>query len=197
MVSDPMTMRWVRTVHLFLGLVATPFILLYALSGVFYAHHSLAPTARETTDIDLTIDSLPSSAEEVARVLSIEFGIRGKLDEVVSRNGSEMQITIHRPGTWYVLTIDQSTGGVTGKVTRVNAAEFVTALHVTAGIADQNFPEALWGVAALIIATCLMGLIVTGFVLWFKRSGARRAGTLFISLSLLYAGTILIFVRLS
>ncbi len=102
-VVPPSFRRWVRDLHLYLGLFSSPFVLLYAVSAV-QLNHALMPwggkAAVAAPPRTVRVVVTPSdSGLAVARQVRQQLGIRGEIGYVNrKKDGQRVSFPIETPG---------------------------------------------------------------------------------------------------
>ena len=131
-------------------------------------------------------------------MLSTDHGVRGELvNSTVDDVAGKTSLTFERAGTRNEVVIENATGMARNTAYTANFSGFMVALHIAAGIEGNMAPESLWGVAVVCVAVLLVGIVVTGFLMWMRRRGKdKRTGVIFMAMSLLYCVVILTAVRL-
>lgn len=184
-----------RNTHLIMGLISIPFLLIYAVSSLFFAHSQLNPYRLHTTEAMVQLPINLSDSAQISRALTSGYGLRGELVDSSRDQNNQLHLTIVRPGKRYDVVVDESTGIARLAESTVNFAGFFGELHVTAGVADGQFPERIWGWLVLGLAICIVFITATGFLLWLRRAPERKTGAIFLLVSLTYCMTILVVIR--
>ncbi len=192
--------KLVRNIHLISSLIILPFLFIYAISSVFFAHHfldffSISEPERNVTQFQL--DPLPSTAKEISAILSESHDIRGHLQNHSVNDRGEMSLTISRAGTQYKVLVNTSSGLVTSEEETASTPGFLAELHNTAGFSNKSSEETWWGASIIIVAILLIFAVVSGFVLWAYRSQERRSGLIFLGASLAYCFCVIGVLRFS
>jgi hypothetical protein len=187
--------RFLRNIHLLLGLSCCVFLLMYGFSAFQMAHgrfFNLRPvTTASTHEID---PSSAASARAVALELMSRYGMRGELAQVREQpNGWQFRIVW--PGTVYEVAFDRETRKADVKTNVANVLGMLNRIHHLRGI-DHEFPVLnMWGVAVLVVSLMLMALGITGIYLWFQLHSERITGAVLLALSLSYSLTLIILIR--
>jgi hypothetical protein len=189
--------KFIRNTHLLFGFLAIPFLLVYALSSVFFSHPSVDLSRIKSETSHLSLPAIPGDVHELARLLEEEHGMRGELaDSAVNAETKSINLTIARPGKRYLVEANLVDNSLQVIEKTANAVHFVNVLHKTAGIAGSGIGERAWGFAVLLLAIVLTLLIGSGIWLWLLRARERRAGILFLGSSLLYGIIVFVVIRL-
>ena len=187
--------KLIRNLHLALGLVVTPFLLVYAVSAVFYSHHFLDFSSTETTVKEFKLISVSTNPIEIADLLSKKYNVRGTLRSSYLDDSRLMKLTISRPGNSYKIVVDTDTGNMTIEEKSRDAVGFIASLH-EAGFRTKNADESWWSFAVTIVSVLLIFVVVTGIILWIYCTKDRLSGGVFLCASLVYCVTVLLVLYL-
>lgn len=187
--------KLIRNIHLILGLTVTPFLLVYAISSVFYAHHFLDFTTTETNVEEFTLATITRNPTEMAGILLTKHAIRGSLINSSISDSGLMKLEVSRPGTFYKIDVDTNTGIAISKERTRDAIGFIDSLH-QAGFRNKNSVESWWSFAVAIVSVFLIFIVVTGIILWLFRRKDRGSGGIFLCVSLVYSISVLFILRL-
>lgn len=187
--------RWFRNTHLVAGLLAVPFLLMYAVSAVEMSHagwFSLKPTITETT---VTVASSPiNDGRELARILMDQNHVRGEIRQVRATD-SGFHLQIQHPGTVYRVDYSRQTQQA---VIRTSVAPFMGMLnriHHLAGLHNASFILDVWGGWVVAVSLCLFLLGLTGIYMWFRMYKERAIGAILLAVSLGYSLTLILLIR--
>jgi hypothetical protein len=184
-----------RNIHLFLGLVITPFLLIYAFSALFFSFPFLSNKTVSSSVETFKLSSFPSGQTKLLSVLETEYDVRGEPDKFTVDQNGKAQLLISRPGSDYEISADPKTLLLTIKENTHSVDRFIKALHVSSGFDSKSSAERWWGVAVVIIAVMIVGIVVTGVILWAYNPRERKSGLTFIGLSFLYCTIVLAVLR--
>jgi hypothetical protein len=187
--------RWFRNTHLVAGLLAIPFLLMYALSAVQMSHggwFSLKPTVTETT---VTVaSSAINDGRALARILTDQENLRGEIRQVkVTDAGFNLQI--EHPGTVYRVEYSNQTHQA---VIRTSVAPFMGMLnriHHLAGFHNASMMLDVWGGWVVAVSLCLFLLGLTGIYMWFRLYKERVIGSILLAVSLGYSLALILLIR--
>ncbi len=188
--------RTVRDIHLLLGLFAWPFALLYAISALQMAHPEAlhANSADSTSHLQLT--AAARATPDAARDFLRSHGdVRGTLTKS-EKMADTLVLQLERPGTTYDVTV-RADGETTIVEHHGNTLRLLNRLHHAASVWSDFGASNVWGALVIMVSLALLGLGVTGIWLWFLRKVERRAGLVFLGVSVLYAGGLLLLIRLA
>ena len=177
-------------------LIITPFLFIYAISSLFFAHDFIAPSSTRRQFETLTLSAAPTAPQELADILSSKYEITGNLQRTSIDDSGGIKLVISRPGTRYKVIANTHSNVASIETVTKNAAAFSKSLHITAGFDSEEPAQQWWGGAALIVAILMVCILVTGILLWTFRSNERRSGTIFLSASTLYCIIVLCALRM-
>ncbi len=177
-----MTGKLMRYAHLYAGLFISPFIVLFALTAVFF-NHALSPSAASDTrytkgvrlQFDPAMDNLP-----LAREILQQLGIRGEI-MFVGRNPGSMYIPVVRPDEKIIVNVDFATREANVQRERQGLYEALLYMHKSPGphvaaIRGNWWLTRLWGSLADCTVLLTLFLTVSGVYLWFMSGLQRRSG---------------------
>ena len=185
----------IRNLHLALGLLVTPFLLIYAISSVFYSHHILDFSTTETTVEEFTLTSGMKNPAEIADILLRKHKIRGTLRSSSISDLGIMKLEVSRPGSFYTIKLDTNSGIVSSEQKTKDAAGFIKALH-QAGFRNKNAVESWWSFAITVVSVLVIFIVITGILLWTYRTKDRLSGGIFLFINIVYCLTVLFVLRL-
>ena len=177
-----------RRTHLYLGMVLTPWFLLYALSGFILNHGSWFQRANNEPEWKKTFEHpyrLPPVTDEtddsaLAEKILRDNGLLGRYRIDIEDDG---RVVVDRAKLLSTirLTYYPNEGRIVGEEQRLPFDRFLTAAHFRAGFEYPYLLEQLWGaiVDLLIVATLIW--IASGLYLWWNLGRFRFWG--FVSLA--------------
>lgn len=193
---DRSTYLWMRDLHLYAGLLLSPFVVLFALTGIFFAHswnpfesaEKPEPRTREGR-VDVVWEGDPVAlAREAIRQLDIEGEIRG-----IRRDVFPSSFTVRAPGREYSVRIDReaATAEVTEQV--LDTGEALTFLHLSPGphllwMRKNWVFMSLWSWLADGVVFGILSLSGGGIYLWWNLRATRRTGSVWLALGALCFG---------
>lgn len=183
-----------KTLHLFFGVVITPFLLFYAISAVFIAHGFIDLSSSHIEQNSIVLERVPKQQSELLDVLRSEYGIDGKLSSA-SRSDGIWKLRIFHPGIHYKISI-RPDGRAEVEKRIFNGVGFLKELHITSGLHGESSEYFWWATAVQVTGISLLGLLLSGLVMWFFRSMDRRGGLWFLSASTLYCIVVICVLRL-
>jgi hypothetical protein len=179
--------RWLREIHLALGVFSFGFLVLYAVSAVQMGHFNIPVRRSEAKVI------VPAGLED-ARAVARELKLRGVLRQI-AWEGGVLRLRAEKLGTVYSITyfrdrgealVRSEDGGVLGVLNR---------LHHTAGFWHESPALQVWGAVVAIVSAALILLALTGIYLWTKLRNERKAGTLILATGLAYSLSLIALIR--
>jgi hypothetical protein len=187
--------RWLRNLHLGVGLFFAIFLLGFGLSAVQMAYRLPGPNTTETT---ATIEDVPAGYQVNPRAfawwLMNRHGLGGDLGEVKT-DGAIVYLTITRTGAIHRVAYDSRAGTARVTTTSRNALGLLNRIHHASGITHDYWAVNGWGWALLTTSCALLVLAITGIVMWFKRHEDRVLGALVTSIGLVWGVTLLVLMR--
>lgn len=182
-------------IHLALGLIITPFLFIYSISAITFSHHSLGFSVTDKKVEEFKLNSISTDPNSLADQLTEGHGIRGDLRKSSIDNTGKIKLLISRPGTRNKVMVDTKSGVATIEKETENIGGFINALHFTAGFESTAFGEKLWGLAVLLVAVSIIGVLITGLLLWLFNKKERMTGLIFLGVSITYSVSVLCVLR--
>ena len=184
-----------RDIHLILGLAITPFLFIYAISALIFSFHFLGDNTVDNSIETFELAAFSGDPSNLLAVLATEYGVRGELKKSVVDDDGKVEMLISRPGSYYEISVDPNTLLLTIKENTQSVQQFITALHNLSGFDSASSAEQWWGLAVVLVAVMLAGIVVTGVALWSYNRRERRSGLAFLGLSLIYCTIVLTILR--
>lgn len=175
-------MNW----HLYLGLLITPYVVIYALSAVAL-NHSIKGRRSEPVSAVVAV-TIPEAEDDIARARAIseQVGMPGWLNKAKVRRptAEELVFEIGRPGSRVTIQVDEAAGQAEVTTRRFGIVGVLTGLH---GLRDLGgtFWGRTWAVFTEVSAWVLALALFSGTALWLPRPSARVLGASFLA-----AGTV-------
>lgn len=175
----------IRDTHLYLGLAASPFVVLYAASTLVLNHPGWAggpgaPTKREVP-VRL-VGAETASSLDLGREVLRQAGVSGEIMSVQRRpEQNRLVVPVQRPGEKITVTVDLATGQAVIERTRTGFWSRLTFLHKMPGphVVDLRgnwLPIALWRWLADASVCAVLLLAASGLYLWTGLRAERRTG---------------------
>ncbi len=170
--------QWTRTLHLYLGLFISPFLLLYAVSTI-YLNRSLRPKPvdEQRGTVPLQLDPGLEGMDLVNRVLD-QLELSGEIAGRGRVQNNQTVIRVARPGMVKVVTVnlDQQQATIiersNGLLGAINYLHFNPGLHRVPNWGMTRF----WGWLADTTVYVTLFLTLTGIYLWLFIKAERKIG---------------------
>jgi hypothetical protein len=186
--------RLLRNTHLFLGLAAFLFVLMYGLSAVQMAHDTWFSMKPVVTEMRVSV--APDTSDDpraVARQLR-DVGVRGELGDV-SDTAAGYKFEVARPGTNYQVEYTRATREAKIKVSTAGFMGMLNRIHHLRGLGHDFGLINAWGVCVGLVSAVLILLGLTGIYLWFKIHSERVIGVALLAINLGICVTLLVLIR--
>jgi hypothetical protein len=181
---------WMRDLHLYVGLFLSPFLLLFAVSAIFY-NHAWVPAAGAPAEPQTTTHSIQPPAEgddlAVARQLLDQLGITGEIHYVRREPARRrLAMAVEHPGAKYEVRVDLRVESATVTRTDAGLAQRTLYLHRMPGphnasVRGNWLPTRLWGYLADATVYLLLATTLTGIYLWLLIRAERKRGLLLLA----------------
>jgi hypothetical protein len=108
--------RWIRDLHMYLGLFLGPFVLVYATSTILFNHAYMpwggrAARAGETRLVRVSVHDAENSLD-VAKEVRHQVGVEGEIGFVSRpRTRPELSFSVEKPGRTTSVRVNLATGG--------------------------------------------------------------------------------------
>lgn len=181
-----------RRTHLYLGLLLTPWFVLYAVSGFVFNHPKVFRSAgSDSATWQLCYDRpyrMPTVREgnedAAAEKLLRDQGLTGRYwtdwtdhdDFVVYRPRFLNTIRLTYDGRRSRIRVEEQSLGL---------AEFLTSAHVRSGFDFPYILEVLWSCIVDVVALAILFWIVSGLYIWWRLDRFRRWGWIAIAAGLI------------
>ena len=189
--------KWARNIHLTIGVLTTPFLLMYAFSAVQMAHPKWFKLNRTTikTTVAVTAAEAPDG-RALARVLMTRAAVAGEVNRIdITKSGYRIRVT--RPGAVYDIVYDSVASQANVTETKSDTVFVLNRLHHLAGINHQWGWLNAWGWALGLIGVLLFALAITGIYLWFKMHGEFAIGLVLLLISFGYSLALIYSLRVT
>ena len=182
--------RRTRDLHQYLGLVASPFVLLYAVTAVGF-NHAIAPGTADATRAApvrhsvVAVRALGNSLE-IAKDVERRLGLTGEIDYVnLKPKQQRLSFPVTRPGARASVVVDLATGATTVEAHRTGRWDAALYLHKMPGPHNASVRGnwvfiRLWGWLADTSVYLILFATASGIYLWAALKHARRVGLLFL-----------------
>jgi hypothetical protein len=153
--------RRLRSIHLSMALFSMPFLLIYAIGAVGFAHREWLPRSERPTEETRK----QASGITDARILARQW--RGELESVENSPGVlkfRIRTTLGRS---FDVTYSIATGDTMVKTSANSFLKTLAFIHASHGI---------WAFTAALVSLALLTLGSTGLYLWFSNHSSRWIG---------------------
>ncbi len=188
--------RLILNFHLALGLIITPFLIIFAISSLFISHSFVDFSSTDKKVEHIKLDLVLTDPSELANLFSKDHGIQGELENHSVDKSGKIKLLIMSPGKQSTIVIDTNTNIATVEHETQDLIGFTKTLHITSGPKSNNSGERYWDIAVLIFAILLICVLATGLLLWFYRSKDRTSGLIFLTVSTAYSIGVLCVLRI-
>lgn len=174
---------WTRDLHLYLGLLVTPFALVYAASGVCLNHAWLPWVGGESSARSAAI-AVPQEEDNIrlAKAILSALDVTGEI-EFVRRDeeAGRVAIPVAKPGRRIEVRVDLKTGAAEIRERRAGVWDAMLYLHKMPGqhlaaIRGNWLYMRLWKWVADATACLVLFATATGIYLWALLKAERRTG---------------------
>ena len=175
----------VRTLHMYIGLLISPFILIFAVSVLVLNHpgyfNNITPV-REQSAINTILDSIPIRSTDLltAKAIIEKLSIKGEID-FIGKNDSSLFFPVKAPGVVHRIRVNTRNGMVS--ITRIDEGVLrgTTYLHMMPGphnatIRGNSGFMKIWRYITDTIVYSLLFLTISGFFLWCFLQSERKTG---------------------
>lgn len=179
--------RWVRRVHLYLGLFLGPWVLLYALSTAAMNHRESVTRwfggAKPVWHPERTLDytrSFPTNQtrEEIGRAILDDLGLPGRHRVSGGRDGRPLVIERQHPLGFRRITFDAAVGRVTIESETFQTQSFLERIHRRRGYESGANRENAWALGVDLAMSALLFWALSGLWLWWGIRTTRGAGAM-------------------
>jgi hypothetical protein len=189
--------RWFREVHLFVGLLAFWFLLMYCLSSIRMTHSSWFSDRIQWTEREVEVGTFnPAPGRALALVLLQQHGLRGELRQVTSTD-SGFRLEIERPGVFNQVEYSRETGRARIRSGGANFMQVLAGIQEIVGLRHETSVYDVWGMSALIVSIAFALLGLTGIYLWFHFHKERKIGAILLGLNLAYSLGLIVLIRIA
>ena len=172
-----------RRVHLYLGMLLIPWVLIYALSTFTFNHRdwfrgqfnqpdSWAQLWKKEYKAD--VPRQQPKLKEWARGVLDENGITGAFN--VRHNRQSVLVNLIQFRNPIRVTYRKNSGQLLGEQKRTTLAEMMTRMHVRHGYGLGGVLYNSWAFVVDLVCFAIIAWTVTGLYLWWKLAATRKAG---------------------
>jgi hypothetical protein len=187
--------QWIRDLHLYTGLIISPFVLVFAVSVFFLVHHWLPKAAPNLTGSRLVADlPLPANLDELsgrARIDALKPALAhaqvqgevGWIQHLAKENRLVVPVTV--PGRLTTVTIDVAKREARIEEQTTGLADALVVLHKSpgphlAGIRMNWAYMRVWYWLADATVYLVLFLTLSGIYLWYILRSQRKIGLVLI-----------------
>lgn len=176
-----------RRLHLYLGLALLPWLLMYGVSSIPFAHGRYFQQRDEATQVPLwtvratrplprPVPDDPAAQRAFARQLLSDLGIHRPNYGAYRPNPTTLQVFAFSflKSTRVVCDLDRQQ--LTVEERRFRFDQFLTGLHARGGFEQDGWLQHSWGVLVDVVSVAFILWVGTGIVLWWGVPGRRRWG---------------------
>jgi hypothetical protein len=176
-----------RRLHLYLGLCLLPWLFMYGVSSIPFAHGQFFQkrdeakklplwTVRLQQPLDRPVPDDPVALRAFGRALLNDLGVEAPNFGVNRPNPKTLNVYAFsfRQSTRVVYALDQKK--VTVEDRRFRFDQFLTGWHARGGFEQEGWPQKSWGVVVDLVAVAMVVWILSGFILWWGLPVARGWG---------------------
>lgn len=181
-----------RRVHLYLGLALLPWLFMYGVSSVPFAHNQFfnqRDTAKGLPDWTLRSARplerpVPESAEALrsfGAVLLTESGIEGTNFGAYRQSPTQLHVYSYTfwKSTRLIYFVDQKRVVVEDR--RFRWDQFLSGMHARGGFEQEGFLQNSWSVVVDLVCLGILTWIASGLYMWWALPNQRRWGWLAIA----------------
>lgn len=178
-----MAARLLRSIHLYLGLLLTPWICMYAISTIAMNHREVHSAGggdqpEWTPESGTWTVAIPAETDPKtkARIVLAALGMEGAHAVSAAKPG---QVVIHRHGLIRPLriTYEEATGVVTiERRAETRLGPLLERMHRRRGYQQPFTADRIWAVSVDLVIVALITWVVSGLWLWWEIRAARLAG---------------------
>lgn len=175
----------IRALHLYIGLLISPFVLIFAGSVLVFNHpgyiNKMTP-GKNLSAINTRLDSIPFRSTDAltAKAIILKLGITGEID-FINKNDSSLFFPVRTPGVINRIRVNTLNGMVSITRSDEGTLRGLTFLHAMPGPhnvamrGNSGFIK-IWRYIADTIVYSLLFLTVSGVFLWYFLQSERRLG---------------------
>ena len=180
---------WNRRLHYFLGLYLLFFCWLFVFTGLLLNHSrwqfaQFWPNRVQTTTEHQFQVPVATTDVERARELMQQLGIAGEIQwPAVQPANAPFAFQVNRPGQVIEVKADLKSGRATLQRNDVNAWGVMHVLHTFTGVRAADTRNArdwtlttVWALSMDAIATGLIMMVFSSYIMWYRLKAKRRGG---------------------
>lgn len=181
-----------RRVHLYLGLALLPWLFMYGISSVPFAHNQFFDrrdaakglpmwTLRSEHRIDVPVPEDPKALRSLGAALLAQAGSANTSFGVYRQSATQVNVYSYSfwKSTQLKYFIDQKR--LTVEDRRFRWDHFLTGMHARGGFEQEGFLQNSWSVVVDVVCIGILLWIATGIYMWWGLPSARRWGWVAVS----------------
>jgi hypothetical protein len=168
--------NFILKIHLYGGLLCSPYLLLFGLSSLHYNHHFTQPgDDRVTWTHPIRLDT-SIEKRKMGQAVRDSLGLMGWGPWwEVRQNDTETRVQITRPGKKYNVRIPNQGGVAEVEEIRLGYWRVINSLHALMRVPNSTFMS-FWGIYTEICTWVVLFSAASGVYLWTARKSERRIG---------------------
>ena len=172
-----------RRVHLYLGMLLIPWVIMYALSTLTFNHRDWfrgqfnqadSWTQLWEEEFKADVPRQQPKLKEWARSVLDENGIKGGFN--VRQNPQSVLINLIQFRNPIRVTYQKNEGQLLAEQKRTTLAEMMVRMHVRHGYGRDGVLYDSWAFVVDLVCFAIIAWIATGLYLWWKIPATRKAG---------------------
>ena len=172
-----------RRVHLYLGMLLIPWVIMYALSTLTFNHRDWfrgqfnqadSWTQLWEEEFKADVPRQQPKLKEWARSVLDENGIKGGFN--VRQNPQSVLINLIQFRNPIHVTYQKNEGQLLAEQKRTTLAEMMVRMHVRHGYGRDGVLYDSWAFVVDLVCFAIIAWIATGLYLWWKIPATRKAG---------------------
>ena len=172
-----------RRVHLYLGMLLIPWVLIYALSTFTFNHRDWfrgqfnqpdSWTQLWKKEFKADVPRQQPKLKEWARSVLDENGIKGGFN--VRQNPQSVLINLIQFRNPIRVTYQKNEGQLLAEQKRTTLAEMMVRMHVRHGYGRDGVLYDSWAFVVDLVCFAIIAWIATGLYMWWKLPATRKAG---------------------
>jgi hypothetical protein len=178
-----------RRLHLYLGLALLPWLFMYGISSIPFAHNQYFErrdaakglpmwTLRATRTVDAAIPEDPRQLRAFGASLLQQAGITADTYGAYRQTASQVNVYVYSfwKSTQLKYFADQKR--LTVEDRRFRWDQFLTGMHARGGFEQDGLLQRSWSVVVDLVCIAIVLWIATGLYMWWGVPGSRRWGWL-------------------
>ena len=185
---NPTPAKLIRRTHMYLALFLTPWMVIYALSGLVLNHQETVRgwyggKFNDFEKIEERPYAAAFSADAYARMIGgqvlADLGLAGAFNVQGTPNQPKLVITRNAAFTAHRVTYFRTENRLLIEKLALNAPMTVNRLHFRHGYEQPFIPAKIWGFMVDLAIVGLLFWIVSGIWMWWEIKPARTTGAIF------------------